>query len=178
MEGASLSVYFFVTVDTPVTRRTPHRSRRAELPHRAPASGSNAKALFLAASRILSSSLHRASLALCPDPVSQGGIPLGQPPSLHLLRRPLVVTNFVRRLLRYYGVVRLPATVHHGRTLVGSPCGPYLWYGRSQGLPIPAQKVSTHAAGLRLRRSQQCPAFCYCRYCVPLRPTRSAFELD
>src|SRR5262245_54535755 len=38
--------YFLkVTVGTPVTRRPPHRSRRAALPHRAPASGCNAQAL-------------------------------------------------------------------------------------------------------------------------------------
>ena len=35
-----------VAVGPPVTRRPPHRSRRAELPHRAPASGSDAKAVF------------------------------------------------------------------------------------------------------------------------------------
>jgi len=34
-----------VAVGTPVTQRPPHRSRRAELPHRAPASGRDAQAL-------------------------------------------------------------------------------------------------------------------------------------
>src|SRR5215831_8358190 len=34
-----------VAVGTPVTRRPPHRSRRAALPHRAPASGRDAQAL-------------------------------------------------------------------------------------------------------------------------------------
>jgi hypothetical protein len=35
----------WVAVGIPVTRHPPHRSRRAELPHRALASGSNAQAL-------------------------------------------------------------------------------------------------------------------------------------
>ena len=35
-----------VAVGTPVSRRSPHRSLRAELPHRAPTSGSDAQALF------------------------------------------------------------------------------------------------------------------------------------
>ena len=35
-----------VAVGTPVTRRPPHRSLRAELPHKAPTSGSNAQSLF------------------------------------------------------------------------------------------------------------------------------------
>ena len=103
--------------------------------------------LFLKASRTLSSSLHRVCLALCPDPVSLGWVPLGQPPSLHLLRRLLVVTGHVRRLQRYYEVVRLPAPVHHGRTLVGSPCGPS-FHGQSQGLPVSVQKVCLHAPSL------------------------------
>src|SRR6185369_9909794 len=40
-------------------------------------------------------------------------IPLGQPPLLHPLR--LRRTGFVRGLRRYYGAVRLPASVHHRR---------------------------------------------------------------
>ncbi len=64
-------------------------------------------------------------LALCPDPVSLGWIPLGQPPFLHLLRHPLVVTDFVRRFPGYYEAVRLPTSVHHGRApFRGSPCVP------------------------------------------------------
>jgi hypothetical protein len=43
-----------------------------------------------------------------------GHVPLGPLPSLHLLRRSLGAT-FVRRFPRYYGAVRLPAPVHHGR---------------------------------------------------------------
>ena len=40
-------------------------------------------------------------------------IPLGQIPSLQRLRRQCLGTPFVHRLLRYYGPVRLPGTVHH-----------------------------------------------------------------
>ena len=35
-----------VAVGTPVTRRPPHRSLRAALPHKAPTSGTNAQSLF------------------------------------------------------------------------------------------------------------------------------------
>ena len=102
----------------------PHRSRRALLTHRAPASGIYAKTLFLTPpvpSPALFPGLSGSVSSPC---FTWMGSP-GQPPSLHLLRRPLVVTNFVRWLPRYYGVVRLPAAVHHGRTLLGSPCGPF-----------------------------------------------------
>jgi len=44
--------------------------------------------------------------ALRPGRGTLGRIPLGQPPFLHRLRRPF--QNLVRRLLRYYGAVRLP----------------------------------------------------------------------
>jgi hypothetical protein len=40
-----LNVNISDAVGMPVTRHPPHRSRRAELPHRAPASGIDAKAL-------------------------------------------------------------------------------------------------------------------------------------
>jgi hypothetical protein len=60
---------------------------------------------------------------------------------------------FVRRLPRYYAVVRLPPGVHAGRTADGLPRptprdkpGGYL-----RDLPFPVQRVSTHAQGLRLR---------------------------
>src|SRR5262249_33363086 len=43
--GAVTGVIDWVAVGMPVTRHPPHRSRRAALPHRAPASGRNAQAL-------------------------------------------------------------------------------------------------------------------------------------
>src|SRR5438552_7404395 len=57
----------------------------------------------------------------CPVRVLPRRFPFGQPPSLHLLRHWFVgnnrqLTSFVRGLRRYYGSVRLPASVHHRRT--------------------------------------------------------------
>ena len=57
-------------------------------------------------------------LKLCSGPGLLARIPLGQTPSLHLLRRRPKAT-FVRRLLWYYGSVRLPTLVHHRRTPSG-----------------------------------------------------------
>jgi hypothetical protein len=98
----------------PVARHPPHRSRRAALPHRAPASGRDAQASEDAC-RTQSSTCDRETPALRPAPGMLDHVPLGQLPSLHLLRRSLGAT-FVRRLPRYYEAVRLPAPVHHGRT--------------------------------------------------------------
>src|SRR5208283_2602110 len=58
----------------------------------------------------------RAAPALCPGRVLLLWVPLGQSPSLRLLRR-RHEAGFVRRLLRYYGTVRLPLPVHHRRML-------------------------------------------------------------
>jgi len=102
-----------VAVGTPVTWRPPHRSRRAALPHRAPASGRDAQA-SADAGRTPSSTCDRAHPALRPDPGMLDHVPLGQLPSLHLLRRSHGAT-LVRRLPRYSAAVRLPAPVHHGR---------------------------------------------------------------
>src|SRR5712692_1082414 len=57
----------------------------------------------------------------CPVRVLPWRLPFGQTPSLHSLRRQRcdIVrrrANFVRGLRRYYGSVRLPASVHHRRT--------------------------------------------------------------
>ena len=46
-------------------------------------------------------------------------IPLGRSPSLHQLRRRSL--RFVRRLLSYYGHVRLPVSVHHRLRLLAFP---------------------------------------------------------
>src|SRR5215472_7474264 len=57
--------------------------------------------------------------ALSPERVTLGRVPLGQPPSLRRLRcRSLGV---VQRLRRYFGVVRLPASVRHRRTSFDFP---------------------------------------------------------
>jgi hypothetical protein len=100
----------------PVTRHPPHRSQRALLMHWAPASGDNAHVIILPYSCRLTL---QGSPVQCPVLVSLYRIPLGQPPFLHLLRHRLVVTCLVRRLLRYYGAVRLPVTVRYCITPLG-----------------------------------------------------------
>jgi hypothetical protein len=57
--------------------------------------------------------------ALSPGHVTLGRVPLGQPPSLHCLRRRFL--GFVRQLRRYIGAVRLPTSVHHWRSPFGFP---------------------------------------------------------
>ena len=123
--GMDNSIFTFdpVAVEPPVTRRPPHRSLRAGLPHKAPASGRNVQTMF----RIgvhdpqfwhpyrLTYPFQR---TLQPFP-AQGPvtgllarIAFGQPPFLRRLRRRASLPNFVRRFLRYYGVVRLLRIVH------------------------------------------------------------------
>src|SRR6516165_5639301 len=94
----------------------------------------------------------RVGPALSPGRGPRRRAPLGRPPSLHHLRRRQRLA-LVRRLPRYYAVVRLPPGVHVGRTADGLPRptprgepGGYL-----RDLPFPVRGVSTHAQGLRLR---------------------------
>src|SRR5262249_14734179 len=79
-------------------------------------------------------------------------VPLSRSPSLHRLRG-RVVPGVVRRLPGYYATVRLPTGVHAGIAVCDLPrptrrpiADGYQW-----DLPFPAQRVSTHAQGLRLR---------------------------
>ena len=53
--------------------------------------------------------------ALCPVPGMHRHVPLGQPPSLDPLRPSWRTRVIVRGRLRYYGAVRPPTSVHHGR---------------------------------------------------------------
>jgi hypothetical protein len=101
-----------------VTHDPLHGSGRAALPHPALASGNDA----WAAARRLCSSARCASGRRGVRDAFCWSFPLGQSPSLHLFRRRL--PNFVRRLLRYYGTVRLPAPVHHRRTSLDFPTRP------------------------------------------------------
>ena len=59
----------------------------------------------------------RAPPALCPVRVLLARVPLGQTPSLPAVRCPS--WGFVLAVRRYYGPVRLLATVHHGVTATG-----------------------------------------------------------
>jgi len=64
----------------------------------------------------------RACPALRPGRVLLVRVPLGQPPSLHPLRR--AGLRCVRMPLRYYGVVRLPTSVHRRRASLDFPARP------------------------------------------------------
>src|ERR1700736_1339307 len=138
-----------VAVGTGVAPSPPRRSVRAELPHTAPASGSWRRGVGRRFTHTLPSERH-ASPALSPARGPEPRVPLGRSPSLHRLRQPHA---FVRRLLGYYAPVDLPAGVHAGCTSQGlfrPTCRPI--GGRCpRDLPVPVQRVSTHAQGLRLR---------------------------
>ena len=60
--------------------------------------------------------------ALCPDSVTVGRVPLGQPASLHRLR--CRMRGVIRRLLWYYRAVRLPRVVRHRRESLDFPIRP------------------------------------------------------
>ena len=64
----------------------------------------------------------RVDPALSPERVLLAQVPLGQTPSLHLLRRRC--SGFVRRLPRYYGSVRLPVFVRHRLLSLDFPMRP------------------------------------------------------
>ena len=57
--------------------------------------------------------------ALRPERVALERVPLGQPPSLHRLRRRFL--GLVRRLPRYYGAVRLPVVRPSSACVLGLP---------------------------------------------------------
>ena len=95
---------------------------------------------------------------LSPAPGFPFRISLGQVPWLHRFRSPGRTRDFVHRLLRYYGLVRLPVIVHltspKVRLRTTSPSS----RGRSRDLPIPVHGVSERAWGLRPRGVRQCLA--------------------
>src|SRR6266478_4964398 len=175
-----------VAVGTALAGGPPHGSGRAELPHPALALGNNATAhqrmrmitpLTPFTAGCLTYPLKRAghaAPALSPGHVTLGRLPLGQSPSLHRLLglRP----SLVRRLLGYYGTVRLPVPVHHRCTSLDFPMrsalrSPTDRHGISR-LPLKVLacmlRVSDRAGSKgvsRLRRLQSC---------LPLSSTASA----
>lgn len=66
--------------------------------------------------------IRRNGPALCPDAVTVGRVPLGQPASLRRLRHRF--RGVVRRLRWYYRAVRLPVIVHHRRESLDFPTRP------------------------------------------------------
>ena len=125
-----------VAVGPPGTRRPPHRSLRAELPHKAPASGRNAQTRFMYRLTYPFQRTLQPSPALNPVASLLAQIAFGQPPFLLQLRRRTLPPNFVRRFLRYYGVVRLLRFVH--RMLV--PLG---FHARTHRTPLRRAKPET-----------------------------------
>ena len=118
-------------------------------------------------------------LALSPEPGLLSPISLGQAPFLQALRRARSPLLLVRALRRYYGLVRLPAIVHHGCTffltmrtsatgqgrLAGSPGFRARSFGTCLGSPTsrsPAVSCGGDAADVAFRpcpgrrRSGQC----------------------
>src|SRR5450432_2863572 len=109
-----------VPVGTALSGRPPDRTRRAGFPHRAPTLGQrSAKRVVLwFLFRSLSDPLQareRILLALCRGCVSCSGLSLGLGPSLHRLDGSY---PRLRRLLRYYDLVRLLDTCFPNLRLV------------------------------------------------------------
>ena len=125
------SAYALVAVGMRITPHPPHGSGLEELPHPALALGSDAYEGWPppAFSRTGSSSFGAPFPARCPGRVLLVPVPLGPPPSLHPLRRHR--SGFVRRLLRYYGSVRLPGFVYHRLLSLDFPIRPDSFSGES-----------------------------------------------
>ena len=67
----------------------------------------------------------------------------------------------VRLFLRYYESVRLPTSVHRYRAPLGFTARPYV-FGQTWDLPVPVQKVSRRAQGLRPRGAKTPLALARC----------------
>src|SRR5713226_6596174 len=94
----------------------------------------------------------RVNPAQCPERVLLAQFPFGQTPPLHLLRRP--VLGLVRRLLRYYGSVRLPVFVHHRILSLNFPIRPEFIPSRANtGSPGSRARCVLTCQGLRPRRT-------------------------
>ena len=111
--------------------------------------GSNAWLGQSPARRTRSSALGVPGPALCPGHVLLALFPLPSP----LSSTTSAAKGHVRRLRRYYGAVRLPMTVHPGRTACAFPerPAPFRAGGQSWDLPVLAHGDSAHAWVLRPR---------------------------
>src|SRR5882724_10900826 len=116
----------------------------------------------------------RVSPARCPGRVLLWQVPFGQSPSLHLLRHRL--PGFVRRLLRYYGSVRLPRSVRHRRASLDFPVRPRAnttLGGR--GISRLPREVSPYVHGVSDRAGLWLTSRYRCvRWRLPLSPSASA----
>src|SRR6266702_282049 len=113
----------------------------------------------------------RTDPALHPERVLLAQVPFGQTPSLHPLRRRS--PGLVRRLLRYYGSVRLPLSVHHRRTSLDFPTRPAT-LGK-QGTSRRPREVFPYVHGVCDRAGSQRISRLRCvGCCLPLSPTASA----
>ena len=142
-----------VAVGTALAGGPPHRSQRAELPHWAPRSGPTPVTPARTDAHGPARLTHRFRLCvrstLC-WPRSPRAAPF-PPPS------PQPHSGLVRRLRRYYEAVRLPTTVHLGRTASAFPerPAPFPVGGQSWDLPVLAHEESAHAQVLRPRGVRQ-----------------------
>ena len=115
----------------------------------------------------------RVAPTLRPERVTLGRVLLGQPPSLHRLRSRC--SGFVRRLLRYYGAVRLPTSVHHRRSSLDFPMRSACAAADERGTSRFPRKVFPHMLGVCYRaRSRSVLPKRRLRCCLPLISTASA----
>src|ERR1700739_1392810 len=133
--------------------------------------------LFLILARCLPYPLEcagRAFPALSPEAVALGRVPLGQSTSRPRLRRRSL--GLVRRLRRYCGTVRLPASVHHRRTSFDFPIRPaVLSSADRRGISRFPHKVLRYMLGVSDRAGSGCPSrWRRTRYCLPPIFTASA----
>ena len=116
----------------------------------------------------------RASPALRPERVALRRVSLGQPSSLHRLRRQFL--GFVRRLPWYYRAVRLPTRVHHRRMSFDFPMRPAaLSTPGARGISRFPRKVFPYMHGVLDRAGSWRTSRWRCtRCCLPPTPTASA----
>ena len=143
-----------------VTHSPLHRSQRARLTHWAPPLGHDTQAVFLCLTYPVKRTLQVAP-ELRPGPGLLARVPLGPPPSLHpLRRRRSSFAPCVRGFRRYYGTVRLPASVHRRYPLTGFPLrtqSPSTWAGHGTSrlpyeVPGCMNRVSDRAGARRHSR--------------------------
>src|SRR6266478_5446309 len=112
--------------------------------------------------------------ARCPGRVLLWQVPFGQTPSLHPLRCRL--PGVVRRLLRYYGSVRLPRSVRHRRVSLDFPMRPKTTAALDgPGISRFPREVSLYVHGVSDRAGLWRTSRYRCtRWSLPLSPTASA----